>query len=184
MRQNWRVTRHTLRANTIINKLYSIEGKLDDIRDVQYSAYATLTSVKSSLASLDGKMSNAVKELARMPEGIESIEKSSAATAYHAEAAAHYAKITADIASAASFGIIFLHVVHPETVKTERLQQSRGSAQTERSPALCPLQTIVEHFPTSTAFRLSFLALPSNQRRVRHAYPLQGIRKESRQKAE
>lgn len=96
-----------LRANTIISKLESIEGKLDDIRDVQYSAYATLTSVKSSLASIDGKLSNAVKELARMSEGIESIEKSSAATAYHAEAAAYYAKVNAEIAAAPSFGIIF-----------------------------------------------------------------------------
>ena len=96
-----------LRANTIISKLESIEGKLDDIRDAQYSAYATLTNVESSLASISGKMASAIGELSGISKGVEAIEKSSAATAYHAEAAAHYAKVNAEIAAAPSFGIIF-----------------------------------------------------------------------------
>lgn len=96
-----------LRANTIISKLEGIEKKLDDIQVAQYSVYMALTSMGASLASIDDKMDKAVAELSAMSKGVASIEKSSAATAYHAEAAARYAEINAEIAAAPSFGIIF-----------------------------------------------------------------------------
>lgn len=102
------------RANVVIARLESIEGKLDDLIVAQYSAHAALTAIGRAVSHLGIKMQAAVDELHSISEktdslagSVSSIEQSNKAIAYHTEAAAHYAKVNAEIAAAPSFGVIW-----------------------------------------------------------------------------
>ena len=92
-----------IRADLIISQLSDVVECLEDIAETQYTVYTQLNNMNETINRLRTSMENTYDAIRGIKKATEQLEKNSEVIAFNTHAAAHYAKVNADLTNALGF---------------------------------------------------------------------------------